>query len=96
MPTDIEIARNCALHPIHDIATRLDILPEELEPYGRYKAKLSESLFLKMANRPDGKLILVTAINPTPVKVVPTRNLNPAIAYHCTPRHCGLDPQSQP
>ncbi|MCL2056851.1 MAG: formate--tetrahydrofolate ligase [Oscillospiraceae bacterium] len=66
MPTDIEIARGCKLQPITEIASRLDILPEELEQYGRYKAKLSESLFIKTANRPNGKLILVTAVNPTP------------------------------
>ena len=66
MPTDIEIARNCMMYPITQIASRLGILPEELESYGSHKAKLSESLFHKMKDRPDGKLILVTAINPTP------------------------------
>lgn len=52
--------------PITEIAEKLDILPEELEPYGRYKAKLSEDIFARLRNKPDGKLVLVTAINPTP------------------------------
>ena len=52
--------------PIHEIARKLGILEEELEPYGRYKAKVSESIYQRLADKPDGKLILVTAINPTP------------------------------
>ena len=52
--------------PIADIAERLGVLPEELEPYGRYKAKLSEGIFSRLEGRKDGKLVLVTAINPTP------------------------------
>ena len=66
MKTDIEIAQAASMLPIHEIAGRLGILPEELEPYGRYKAKLSESVYARLADRPDGKLVLVTAINPTP------------------------------
>lgn len=66
MKTDIEIAQAASMLPISDIANRLGILPEELEPYGRYKAKLSESVYARLAGRPDGKLVLVTAINPTP------------------------------
>ena len=65
MKTDIEIAQAASMLPIHEIADRLGILPEELEPYGRYKAKLSESVYARLADRPDGKLVLVTAINPT-------------------------------
>lgn len=52
--------------PIDEIAGRLGVLPEELEPYGRYKAKLSEEIFSRLKSRKDGKLVLVTAINPTP------------------------------
>lgn len=52
--------------PISQIADELGIREEELEPYGRYKAKVNESLFKRLENQPDGKLILVTAINPTP------------------------------
>ena len=66
MKTDIEIAQAASMLPIHEIAGRLGILPEELEPYGRYKAKLSKSVYARLADRPDGKLVLVTAINPTP------------------------------
>ena len=66
MKTDIEIAQAASMLPIHEIADRLGILPEELEPYGRYKAKLSESVYARLADRPDGKLVLVTAINPPP------------------------------
>ena len=66
MLTDIEIAQQCAMKPIIEIASELNIRPEELEPYGHYKAKLSDSLFDRLADRPNGKLVLVTAINPTP------------------------------
>ena len=66
MLTDIEIAQQCAMKPITEIASELNIRPEELEPYGHYKAKLSDSLFNRLADRPNGKLVLVTAINPTP------------------------------
>ena len=66
MLSDIEIAQSAKMLPITEIAEKLDILPEELEPYGRYKAKLSEDIFARLRNKPDGKLVLVTAINPTP------------------------------
>ena len=66
MLTDIEIAQQCTMLPIADIAERLGVLPEELEPYGRYKAKLSEGIFSRLEGRKDGKLVLVIAINPTP------------------------------
>ena len=52
--------------PIQEIAGKLGIDSQDIEPYGHFKAKLSESLFDKLENRPDGKLVLVTAINPTP------------------------------
>ncbi len=66
MLTDIEIAQQAKMLPIHEIAKNLGILEEELEPYGRYKAKVSESIYQRLVDKPDGKLILVTAINPTP------------------------------
>ncbi len=66
MLTDIEIAQQAKMLPIHEIATKLGILEKELEPYGRYKAKVSESIYQRLADRPNGKLVLVTAINPTP------------------------------
>lgn len=66
MLTDIEIAQSCKMKKIYEIAENLGISEDDIEPYGHYKAKLSESLFKKLSNKPDGKLILVTAINPTP------------------------------
>lgn len=66
MLSDIEIARSAKMKPIMEIAAGLGIQPEDVEPYGHYKAKLSENLYKKLESKPDGKLILVTAINPTP------------------------------
>ncbi|MCI5954370.1 MAG: formate--tetrahydrofolate ligase [Lachnospiraceae bacterium] len=66
MKTDIQIAQEAVLAPIQDVAAKLDITADELELYGKYKAKLSTELWDKVKNNPDGKLILVTAINPTP------------------------------
>lgn len=66
MLSDIEIAQNAVMKPITEIASELGINEEYIEPYGRYKAKLSEKLYSELENKPDGKLILVTAINPTP------------------------------
>ncbi|NLI56944.1 MAG: formate--tetrahydrofolate ligase [Clostridium sp.] len=66
MLTDIQIAQSCKMKPINQIASDLDILEEELEFYGKYKAKLSFDLWERVCKNQDGKLILVTAINPTP------------------------------
>ncbi|NLW88223.1 MAG: formate--tetrahydrofolate ligase [Clostridiaceae bacterium] len=66
MQSDIEIARNTNLLPISEIAERLGIDPNDLEYYGKYKAKLPLSQCERYKDRPDGKLILVTAMNPTP------------------------------
>ena len=66
MMTDIEIAQQCRMHPITDIAATAGIDESYLEQYGRYKAKIDPQLLKDRAGRPDGKLILVTAINPTP------------------------------
>ncbi len=66
MLTDIEIAQQAKMKKISEIAADLGISDEETEPYGHYKAKLSQKLFDRLADKPDGKLILVTAINPTP------------------------------
>ena len=65
MMTDIEIAQQCRMHPIADIAATAGIDESYLEQYGRYKAKIDPQLLKDRAERPDGKLILVTAINPT-------------------------------
>ena len=66
MLSDIEIAQNAKMLKIKDIAKELGIDEDELIPYGHYKAKISESVYTKLADKEDGKLILVTAINPTP------------------------------
>ena len=66
MLTDIEIAQQVQAQPIKEVAQKLGIAEEHLEYYGKYKAKLSESLIKETAGNKDGKLILVTAINPTP------------------------------
>jgi formate--tetrahydrofolate ligase len=66
MASDIEIARAATLEPITDIAAKLDIPAEHIRPYGNDKAKISLDYIDSLADRPDGKLILVTAISPTP------------------------------
>ncbi len=66
MLTDIEIAQRANIKPIKEIAKSLGINENDLDFYGKYKAKINDSLFEKIKNNPDGKLVLVTAINPTP------------------------------
>ncbi len=66
MLTDIEIAREAKMLPITQIAEKLGVRPEEIEQYGHYKAKITDEFLNRTADRPEGKLILVTAINPTP------------------------------
>lgn len=83
MLSDIEIAQQANLLPVKEIAEKLNIREEELEPYGRYKAKLSDDLMERLKDKPDGKLILVTAINPTPAgegKTTTTAGLGQAMA----------------
>ena len=66
MKTDIEIAKEATMEPIGEVAKKLGITSDELELYGKYKAKLSDELWDRVKDNEDGKLILVTAINPTP------------------------------
>ena len=66
MKSDIEIAQNAKMLPITEVAKELDIDADDLELYGKYKAKISDNFLTKIKNNKDGKLILVTAINPTP------------------------------
>lgn len=83
MPTDIEISQNAHLKPIEEIAAGLGITRADLELYGDYKAKIKFSFIEKVKDRPDGKLILVTAINPTPAgegKTTTTVGLGQAMA----------------
>ncbi|OON85492.1 formate--tetrahydrofolate ligase [Oribacterium sp. C9] len=66
MKSDIQIAQEALMERITDVAARYNIDADDLEQYGKYKAKLSNELWSKIKDRPDGKLVLVTAINPTP------------------------------
>lgn len=66
MLTDVQIAQNSKILPIWDVAATLGIQSEDLDPYGKYKAKLNQHLIDRLSDKPDGKLILVTAVNPTP------------------------------
>ncbi len=66
MKTDIQIAQEAQMLPIREVAAQLGIAEDDLELYGKYKAKLSDELMAKVKDNKDGKLILVTAINPTP------------------------------
>ncbi|MCR5692100.1 MAG: formate--tetrahydrofolate ligase [Eubacterium sp.] len=66
MKSDIEIAMEAELEPIKDVVKKIDISEDDIDLYGKYKAKISDDLWDKIKDRPDGKLILVTAINPTP------------------------------
>ena len=66
MKTDIEIAQEAVMQPIKEVAAQLGITEEELDFYGKYKAKFTDELWDRVKGNPDGKLVLVTAINPTP------------------------------
>ncbi len=83
MLSDIEIAQQAKLLPITEVASKLNIDADELELYGKYKAKLSDELSERIGGNPDGKLVLVTAINPTPAgegKTTITTGLGQAMA----------------
>lgn len=83
MKTDIEIAQETVMEPIQNVAAQLDISADDLEFYGKYKAKLTDELWDGVKDKPDGKLILVTAINPTPAgegKTTTTVGLGQAFA----------------
>ncbi len=83
MKTDIQIAQEAQMSHIRDVAATVGIGEEELEFYGKYKAKLSDDVWERIKDRPDGKLVLVTAINPTPAgegKTTTTVGLGQALA----------------
>lgn len=83
MKTDIQIAQEANMVHIKEVAAKLNIAEEELELYGKYKAKLSDELWDRLKDKPDGKLVLVTAINPTPAgegKTTTTVGLGQAFA----------------
>lgn len=66
MKSDIEIAQEAELYPVTEVAKALDMTIDDLELYGKYKAKISEEYLRRLETNKNGKLILVTAINPTP------------------------------
>ncbi len=83
MMTDIEIAQSVKLKPIQEIGEKLGLLEDELELYGKYKAKINDAAFHRLQDKPNGKLVLVTAINPTPAgegKTTTTAGLGQAMA----------------
>ena len=83
MLTDIEIAQKAEMKPIGEIARQLDVTDDELELYGKYKAKITSECAERLKDKPNGKLILVTAINPTPAgegKTTPTIGLGMALS----------------
>ena len=93
MFTDIEIAQSCAMQPIAKIADTLGVAPDLLEPYGKYKAKVD---YLALKDLPQkGKLVLVTAINPTPAgegKTTVSIGLADALRLACTCVHASPFP----
>ena len=66
MKTDIQIAQEATMLPIKDVAANYGITEDDLELYGKYKAKFSDEFMSSLDEKPDGKLVLMTAINPTP------------------------------
>src|SRR5471030_3461824 len=66
MKSSLEIAQEAQLQPIEQVAARMGLQPEEIEPYGRYKAKISLEVLDRLSGSPDGKLVCVTAMTPTP------------------------------
>ncbi len=83
MPTDLQVAQSARLRPIAEVAHELGVTEDELELYGRYKAKVSLDVLQRVRDRPDGKLIAVTAITPTPLgegKTVTAVGLGQALA----------------
>jgi formyltetrahydrofolate synthetase len=84
MLSDLQIAQRAKMLPIHDIAERLGVVDDELEPYGKYKAKIDLSVLGRLKDEPAGKLILVTAITPTPLgegKTVTTLGLGMGLRH---------------
>ena len=66
MKSDIQIAQECTMEPIIEVAKKIGLTEDDLELYGKYKAKVSLNVWERVKDRPNGKLVLVTAINPTP------------------------------
>ena len=97
MSTDLEIARAATLRPIADIAARAGIPADALEPYGRFKGKVNFDFIRSVQDRPDGALVLVTGISPTPAgegKTTTTIGLGDALNAH-RPAHHDLPARAQ-
>ena len=91
MATDLEIAKRVALKEVEEIARDAGIPREYIEPYGRYKGKVSLDLFEKLEKKPDGKLILVTAITPTPAgEGKTTVSIGLSLAFNRIGKRCGV------
>ena len=97
MLSDIEIAQNAKMKHIRDVAASIGIAEDDLEFYGKYKAKIASELWEKVKDNENGKLILVTAINPTPAgegNTTPTIGLGDALTksafWHFVSRHSDL------
>ena len=69
MKTDIEIAQEAVMLPIKEVAEKIGLKEDDIELYGKYKAKISNEYYDSIKDKEDGKLILVTAINPTPAEI---------------------------
>ena len=83
MKTDVEIAQEAEMRPIQEIAAKLGITEDELELYGKYKAKVTPEAYARVKDQPNGKLVLVTAINPTPAgEGKTTTSVGLADAFH--------------
>ncbi|MBQ1915453.1 MAG: formate--tetrahydrofolate ligase, partial [Selenomonadaceae bacterium] len=83
MKTDVEIAQDAQMRHIREIAAKLDISEDELELYGKYKAKITLDAWERVKDRPNAKLVLVTAINPTPAgEGKTTTSVGLADAFH--------------
>ncbi len=83
MLTDVEIAQAAEMHPIREIAEKLNLTEDDIELYGKYKAKIALDVWQRVKDRPNGKLILVTAINPTPAgEGKTTTSVGLADAFH--------------
>ena len=93
MLNDIEIAQQAEMKNIKEVAAKLDIKEDEIEMYGKYKAKLSDELIASVQKNENGKLILVTAINPTPAgegKTTTTIGLGMALSKIGKTLGCGI------
>ena len=84
---DVDIARNTKLKTISEIASKINLQEDDIECYGKYKAKIPFSVYKKNENKKDGKLVLVTAINPTPLGRSEERRVGKECRSRWSPYH---------